>query len=322
MADGNGAQSLGNPMGIWSALLDFATRVGSTDLVNQTPSTFNMMSEQDREFLTNAMASYMKESDPVRQLKENLDVLMNLEFRAPNEEQKAQGIAALDHITDLCCSLDLATDFHKLGGFRVLVPLLASGATEFREHGAGLIGELAQNHPYCQEALHKSNVLGLLLQLMDADPEPAVRAKALFAVSCLIRNNEALEKEFVRLDGFNYLLRATMSDYERLSTKASFLLSVVLAKPENKDIALQIGLIKQFASMLSRHPQARAGEQTTAALITLIEDYPKAIEACKKPELGLKKILEDRLKEIGSNSENEEERYNIDQLLKTCWSSG
>lgn len=34
------------------------------------------------------------------------------------------------------------------------------------------------------QALHKANVLGVLLQLVDSDPDPAVRAKALFAVSC------------------------------------------------------------------------------------------------------------------------------------------
>jgi hsp70-interacting protein len=222
MSNGNGRQNLGEVAGIWAALLDFATHVGSTDMVNQTPSSFHEMSLQDREFLTSAMAGYMKESDPVRQLKDNLDILMNLEFKTPNDEQKAQGIASLDHIIELCISLDLATDFHKLGGFRILVPLLASGAQEFRAQGGQLIGELAQNHPYCQKALHKANVLGVLLQLVDSDPDPTVKTKALFAVSCLIRNNEELERDFVKMDGFSFLLRATMSDCERLSTKASF----------------------------------------------------------------------------------------------------
>lgn len=64
---------------------------------------------QDRQFLANAMAQFMKESDPIRQLKENLDILSKLEYRAPNDEQKAQGVTALEHIIDLCGSLDIAT---------------------------------------------------------------------------------------------------------------------------------------------------------------------------------------------------------------------
>jgi len=288
-------------------------------LVNQTPSSFHQMSEHDREFLANAMASYMKESDPVRQLKENLEILTTLEYRTPNDEEKASGIAALEHIIELCISLDLATDFHKLGGFRVLVPLLASGAHEFRAHGSQLIGELAQNHAYCQKALHKTNILAVLLRLIDSDPDVTVRTKALFAVSCMIRNNDDLEAEFVKLDGFSYLLRATMSDCERLSAKASFLLSMTLGKEENKEKAIEIGLINQLVAMLGRQANPNANELTMAALLALVEDCPKAIEACKKPELGLKKILEERLKAIASNPANEDEHEHIQRLLKIVW---
>jgi len=320
MSGGNGPQSLGELGGIWAALLDFATRVGSTDIVNQTPSTYHQMSEQDREFLANAMASYMREGDPVRQLKEQLDVLMNLEYRQPNEEQIHSGVAALEIIIDLCCSLDLATDFHKLGGFRILVPLLASGAHQFRTHGAQLIGELAQNHAYCQKQLHSANILNLLLQLMDADPELTVRTKALFAVSCLIRNNEDLEKEFMSLDGLKYLLRAAVSDNERLHTKAAFLLSAILRKPEHKEKAIDIGMIDQLVSMLSRQTESRSLELTTSALLALVDGCPRAIEICKS-DLGLKRMLEDRLKLVSSDPAAEEECEDIKHLLKICWPS-
>jgi len=261
----------------------------------------------------------MKESDPVRQMKENLDILMNLEYRSPSADQKAQGVAALEQIIELCISLDLATDFHKMGGFRILVPLLGSGANEFRAQGAQLIGELAQNHSYCQKALYKANVLGILLQLVDLDSDQTVKTKALFAVSCLIRNDDELEKEFVKLDGFSYLLRATMSDNERLSTKASFLLSMILGKPENKDKAIEIGMINQLITMLGKHEHSNANEQTTAALLALVEDCPKAIEVCRKSETGLKKILEDRSKAIASSEADEEELEHIKRLEKIVW---
>jgi len=325
MANGNGLPTSlgGQSNGIWTALLDFATRVGSTDLVNQTPSTFHQMSEQDREFLSNAMSSYMRESDPVRQLKENLDVLTKLEYANPSEQDKSQAIAALESIIDLCYSLDLATDFHTLGGFRILVPLLASPVSEFREHAAGLIGELAQNHPYCQNALRSVNVLAVLLPIMDSDPENKVKTKALFAVSCLIRNNAELEQEFVNLDGFNYLLRATESDYSRLSVKACFLLSALLGKEQNKGKAIEAGLVDQLASMLGDQTQSdQAYEHTESALLALVQDCPKAAQLCRNPALNLKKILEDRLKTIGSSgdSEDQEEHSYIKELLKLCWS--
>lgn len=34
------------PQGVWKALFEFAQNVGANDAVNQTPSSFNQMSEE------------------------------------------------------------------------------------------------------------------------------------------------------------------------------------------------------------------------------------------------------------------------------------
>ena len=44
-------------------------------------------------------------------------------------------------------------DFHKVGGYRILVPMLSSHHPDYRAAAANLIAVLAQNNPYGQKVI-------------------------------------------------------------------------------------------------------------------------------------------------------------------------
>lgn len=78
----------------------------------------------------------------------------------------------------------LVPDFHKMGGFDVLVSCLKSSHTSLQWRTAELIAELNQNNPYCQSHSLSSGLLRILLEMVDNGASEAVRVKALYAVSC------------------------------------------------------------------------------------------------------------------------------------------
>lgn len=77
------------------------------------------------------------------------------------------------------------TDLMKLGGMDLCVSsLLCHPQSGVRWHAAQLIATCAQNMPEVQCHLLSLGALKSLLQLTDHDPNPTVRVKALYAVSC------------------------------------------------------------------------------------------------------------------------------------------
>lgn len=88
----------------------------------------------------------------------------------------------------MCCEQVLVvffTDLMKLGGLDLCVTsLLCHPQSGVRWRAAQLIASCAQNMPEVQCHLLSQGALNTLLQLTDHDPNPTVRVKALYAVSC------------------------------------------------------------------------------------------------------------------------------------------
>ena len=84
-----------------------------------------------------------------------------------------------------CVCVHIFTDLMKLGGMDLCVSsLLCHPQSGVRWHAAQLIATCAQNMPEVQCHLLSLGALKSLLQLTDHDPNPTVRVKALYAVSC------------------------------------------------------------------------------------------------------------------------------------------
>ncbi|CAG0889143.1 unnamed protein product [Darwinula stevensoni] len=209
---------------------------------------------------------------------------------------------ALDVLLSHVDNLDYARDFHKMGGFVVLHPCLMSPHAGVRTRAAELIGELAQNHPYCQSALMETHLLPSLMGMVDSDPHEEARLKALFAISML--------------------LRAIQSPQPRLATKSSFLLSALCRQnPSIKDTLITMGFVEQLVYLIQgEHDHTH--EHLMYALLELIRDHRQGITECQKPPLQLKEVLLQRIHEIHGKEEFQEEEQYAKELLSLAFPSG
>merc|ERR1712018_533392 len=57
----------------------------------------------------------------------------------------------LDCLEDWLGTIDMACNFHKIGGFVAIQQCLDSPHASLRSGGAHLVGEIGQNNPYCQQ---------------------------------------------------------------------------------------------------------------------------------------------------------------------------
>lgn len=115
-----------------------------------------------------------------------IGVLKNVNELGAHDDT-SQCEAELEKVADLVDNIDLANDFHRVGGFTVLKSCLNSLHSGIRWRTAVLIAELTQNNPYCQEKILEAGLLPILLNMVDCDPLELARVKSLYAVSCKTR---------------------------------------------------------------------------------------------------------------------------------------
>ncbi|XP_005413402.2 PREDICTED: hsp70-binding protein 1 isoform X3 [Chinchilla lanigera] len=194
------------------------------------------MSEERRQWLQEAMsAAFRGQREEVEQMKSCLRVLSQPTPAAAGEaevaadQQEREG--ALELLADLCENMDNAADFCQLSGMHLLVGrYLEAGAAGLRWRAAQLIGTCSQNVAAIQEQVLGLGALRKLLRLLDRDACDTVRVKALFAISCLVREQEAGLLQFLRLDGFSVLMRAMQQQVQKLKVKSAFLLQNLLGR--------------------------------------------------------------------------------------------
>lgn len=75
------------------------------------------------------------------------------------------------------------SDYHKIGGFKVLYPCLKSPHPKMRAGGCELLAVLCQNNPYCQQIVLDNEFVPKLLNMIENDNNLQVVVKALYALS-------------------------------------------------------------------------------------------------------------------------------------------
>ncbi|CAI9554039.1 unnamed protein product [Staurois parvus] len=253
MADGGNEGNRQHPHSL-QGLLHMAIEAGTG---SAAPDQMEQMSEERRRWLQEAMRSaFAGQVDEVQQIKE---CLQELNTDTSNENGDDRKERALQLLADLCENLDNAsapfsilTDFCKLGGMELLLNrYLSCPEAELRWRAADLVGICSQNVPFVQECALCLGAMSKLLQLLDLDSSEQVRIKSFFAISCLVREQEAGLAEFVKMDGFSVLMRAMQSDVEKLKIKSAFLLQNLLySHPEHKGTLCSMGMIQQLVSLL------------------------------------------------------------------------
>ncbi|MBN3286204.1 HPBP1 protein, partial [Polyodon spathula] len=285
-------------------VLRLAVEAGSA---SEEPPSSAPMSEERRAWLQEVLSETCKGGfDEVQQIKQCLAVLSREgageeEEGEEEEEEEVEGAKeeALDLLSDLCENLDNAQDLMKLGGLDLAMSrCLTDPSSGIRWRAAHLIGSACQNLPGVQCHLLTQGALPRLLSLVDKDPSDTVRVKALYAVSCLVRELEVGLTDFLSHDGFSVLMRGMQSGLEKLRTKAAFLLQNLLTShPEHRETLIAMGMVQQLVSLL-RLDHSPFHEHVLGALCSLVSEDPRGVAECRDPHLRLEGLLKDRAREL------------------------
>ena len=100
-----------------------------------------------------------------------------------DEETAERQVEALETLKDWCEDMNFAIDFHKLGGYPLVVKTLESSRVRMRTLACDMLATCAQNNPYCQETMLAARILPLMFDKLDKDVDD-VKIKALYAISC------------------------------------------------------------------------------------------------------------------------------------------
>ncbi|XP_069005913.1 hsp70-binding protein 1 [Embiotoca jacksoni] len=299
-------------------VLQLAVDAGSAA---EGPAPLEPMPEERKIWLREALAEACKgQTDEVEHMKRCIVVLSQEGVVKRETDDDAERESAFEMLSYLCENLDNARDLMTLGGLDLTVSeYLCHAQSGLRWRAAQLIASCAQNMPEVQVYLLKIGTLPKVLQLTDSDPHPTVRVKALHAVSCLVREQDAGMQAFLSHDGFSMLLRGMQSDDERLRTKSAFLLLNLLnSHPEQKDTVVSMGMVQQLVSVL-RMPHSPFHEHVLGALCCLVEDFPQGLSDCRNPALGLEELLKQRDKELQGKEESQEELDFCERLKVMCF---
>lgn len=282
------------------------------------------MSEERKAWLREALSDIGRvQMDEVEQMKLCLEILRQDEpsdQRREDEDEEDPRETAFETISELCENLDNARDLMTLGGLQLSVSrYLSHEQSGLRWRAAELVASCSQNMPQVQIYLLDIGTLPKLLQMTDSDPHPTVRVKALYAVSCLVREQDAGLQAFLALDGFSVLMRGMQSENEKLRIKSAFLLlNLLTSHPEQRAAVVSMGMVQQLVSVL-RTPHSPFHEHVLGALCCLVEDCPQGLKDCREPALALHDLLKQRSKELQGKEECEEELDFCERLRKTCF---
>lgn len=261
--------------------------------------------------------------DEVEQMKLCLEILRGEEpsdHDREDDEEEDERETAFETISELCENLDNARDLMTLGGLQLCVSrYLSHEQSGLRWRAAELVASCSQNMPQVQIHLLDIGTLPKLLQMADSDPHPTVRVKALYAVSCLVREQDAGLQAFLSLDGFSVLMRGMQSENEKLRIKSAFLLlNLLTSHPEQRGVVVSMGMVQQLVSVL-RTPHSPFHEHVVGALCCLVEDCPQGLKDCRESSLGLDELLKQRTKELKGKEECEEELDFCERLRIMCF---
>ncbi|CAJ0920785.1 unnamed protein product [Ranitomeya imitator] len=302
MADEEGRQHPRSLQGLLHMAIEAGTESGSDLQTGQ-------MSDERRQWLQEAMSSaFSGQADEVQQMKECLksSAAKQVTKMGMNVRRKPWSYSQ--------------TYFCKLGGMSLMLTrYLSRPEAELRWRTADLIGICSQNVPFVQEMALSLGAVSKLLELLDLDTSETVRIKALFAISCLVREQEAGLAEFVKLDGFSVLMRAMQTHILKLKIKSAFLLqNLLISHPEYKSTLCAMGMIQQLVSLL-RTEHSPFHEHVLSALCSMATDFPRGVAECQAPELAFEDLLKERCKMVEKQEEYQEELDYCEQLLKICF---
>ncbi|CAH2268844.1 hsp70-binding protein 1 [Pararge aegeria] len=218
---------------------------------------------------------------------------------------------AFNNVMEFIDDIDIANDFHKLGGFAIFPICYGSENEEVRAKASRVLAELCQNNPQCQSLALESGVLNVLLHLAITERGNTL-AKCIMAISCATREFEPACKELTAQGGCEILANALRSSDSAARTKAAFLIRYLCHHhAEAKEKFIQQNLVKAIVDQIKSRRDDNS-EHLLSILESLLEGLdPTILQQCRDPSLDLKNVLENHLKhpELQDDTFMEEKEY-------------
>ena len=272
-----------------------ATRGEDAPDISDPEAVLQSMDADKRQWLEEALGSMSV--DFIEQLSNGIKILNSDSADLDDKEE------VLDSLEDWICNIDMAINFHKIGGFTSLRSCLQCPHPSLRSGAAHLIAEISQNNPYCQDKLVVEGFLELLLLQLDQDEDQHCQVKALYALSCIARSEPAILERVSQLDGWSVLLRALQRENVKLRTKAGFFIrSAALVSEKVTEQMVNMGLVTQLVFILHQNFETYH-EHIISALATLVTKSTVAKEEARTENLNLESLLRSRLETAGGKEE-------------------
>ena len=295
----------------------------SEDAPKDPDSTLESMDPTRREWLEQALSNMSV--DVIKELSEGIKILNSTPVSNPqaSEEDIEKVEYAFECISDWVDQIDMANNFHKIGGFESLKNCLNSPHASLRSSSANAVAELSQNNPYCQENFVKEGFLTLLLDMIANDK--ACQVKVMYAISCINRECPYAQDKFLNeFNGPTIIMNATMTSTcpnDKLRIKACFFISSLSEENEAiKEAFIEMGLGRQILTLMQMEEHSQSHEHMTRALLIMLKDNPEVKkDLITSNELNLKEFLLDRIKLVEEQEEFEEEREYLKEILKQCY---
>jgi len=149
-------------------------------------------------------------------------------------------LTALDDFEMLIEQIDNANNIDKMGMWKPIRQLLVSptSSDEIRSNVLWIIGTAVQNNPLAQRAylqLPDSPIASILSYLSPSESSSAVRSKAIYALSGLLKHNADGVRALNAEGGWD-ILKSALEDPEiRVRRKVVFLLNSLLVRSEHEN---------------------------------------------------------------------------------------
>lgn len=184
-------------------------------------------------------------------LKKDIEILTkHVETLNSSSSSLAEKEHALDELEYYVHQIDNARDLHTIGGLALVIKLMNSSEESLKTRACYVLGSAMQSNLQVQQAALDQGALPLLLRLLSKHESMAVRKKAMYALSSLIRLFLMGQKEFLKLNGLEMFVKLfDEAGTEPLVIKAITLMTDILTEQ-----------IEHVTSLLKKQGQDVSGD--------------------------------------------------------------
>lgn len=178
-------------------------------------------------------------------------------------------------LEELCFFVELthnANDLCSIGGLPVLIALLGIDQEPVRYHAVWIIAEASGNNYQFESSLRQHFGIIPITQLLVGDPSIRVRAKALHALSTLVKLSSSSLEVFLQNVSIGSLSLLLEENDRNIRRRVVFLVDYLLQQPTYEDIASAICL-GDFLDRIIGHLTSTVDMDFTEKAVSLISTY-------------------------------------------------